>query len=68
MRCIACNVDNPDGFTVCRSCGSPLETGAPEGRSRCLPPGQCSKEDLTLSRGYLVREGSASLTRAGMHD
>ena len=51
MRCTTCNVDNPDGATACRSCGSPLDTGAPTAQELVLPAG------TVLQGGGFVVEG-----------
>src|SRR5271157_4404178 len=51
MRCAVCNLDNLDGATSCRSCGSPLDAGAPTVQEQVLPAG------TVLQGGAFVLEG-----------
>ena len=57
MRCAVCNVDNPDGVTACRSCGSPLDLGAPTGQEQVLPVGTALQGGGFIVEGLLGQGG-----------
>ncbi len=57
MRCAVCNLDNLDGATACRSCGSPLDTGAPTGQEQVLPAGTALQGGGFIVEGLLGQGG-----------
>ena len=51
MLCSACAVDNPDGVSACRSCGSPLSA------SEALLPEQVLPSGTVLQGGAFLLDG-----------